>query len=161
MSDWTRRAACVRRPADWWDFGDGGNRLALMICSICPVQQECAREDPEPAGVVRAGVAWTDAGNPAEICPCGYPVVPKPGPRQVVATCSTCTVPKVPIPPRRRGHKPGTPPGHIVRHLSTIRQMADDGYGDNDIARRIGCTPRGVRNVRSKHRISGRATTPA
>lgn len=67
---------CVGKPSDWWEPADDGARLALMLCSVCPARDECG---PEPEhGVIRGGVAWSDAGERLPLCPCGYPV-PNPG----------------------------------------------------------------------------------
>jgi len=96
------RGLCRTRPEDWWEFGDAGNRLALTLCRVaCPVLEACAARDPGSAGVIRAAVAWTNAGKPAAMCPCGRPIVPKPS--RISSQCIICDPPKVPIPPRRRG----------------------------------------------------------
>lgn len=104
---WQLRALCRTRPADWWDLGDDGNRLALAICSVCPVRDRCA--DDEPAGVVRAGVAYRDSGEPAQVCRCGRPI-PR---RRDSGDCYQC-VPlvdtQVPVARRRRGRPASVDP---------------------------------------------------
>lgn len=83
------RALCRTRPSDWWDLGDDGNRLAIAICSVCPVRVRCSTG--VHAGVIRGGVAWRDTGSPAPLCGCG-----RPAPR--AERCSTCSVPDVALP---------------------------------------------------------------
>lgn len=92
---WLRDALCRTRPADWWDFGDDGNRLALDVCSVCPVRDRCGTG--EHAGVIRAGVAWSDEGVEVPLCRCGYPV---PGIGWV--ECVRCDPPAALSPPAAR-----------------------------------------------------------
>lgn len=70
--NWRARALCRTRPADWWDLGDDGNRLALALCSVCPARSLCAAD--REYGVIRGGVAWNDHGRAAGLCGCGYPL---------------------------------------------------------------------------------------
>jgi hypothetical protein len=81
---WQLRALCRTLPADWWDVGDDGNRLALALCSACPVLDRCSAGRHH--GVIRAGVAWSERGERAEICECGYPAL------GIGARCARCTV---------------------------------------------------------------------
>lgn len=81
---WELAALCRTRPADWWDLGDDGNRLALAICAACPVLDRCA--PGRHHGVIRAGVAWAERGGRADICGCGYPVL------GIGDRCARCTV---------------------------------------------------------------------
>lgn len=78
-------ALCVGKPAEWWSPEDPGARLAIAICRRCPNVFDCADGDPNPAGVIRGGVAYSDTGTPMAECPtCGYP-------RPARATgCSRC-----------------------------------------------------------------------
>lgn len=99
---WAGRALCRTRPVDWWEWGDGGNRLALLLCQVCPVLVECGDPsllggDPLPTGVIRAGRAWDGMGVAVPLCPCGYPVGRPPmGPRRGDAgLCQGCRVPRV------------------------------------------------------------------
>lgn len=69
---WMLRALCRTRPAEWWEFGDDGNRLALALCSVCPERWLC--DVGREYGVIRAGTAWNQAGLPAGLCDCGYPL---------------------------------------------------------------------------------------
>lgn len=66
-------ALCLSRPAEWWDLDNDGSRLALALCQVCPAIQACATQARRPAGVVQAGVAYSDAGVPLPLCHCGYP----------------------------------------------------------------------------------------
>lgn len=94
MTSLAGRPACVDRPADWWDTGDGGNRLAMTMCRLaCPLINRCpVLHGGRAYGVVAAGQAWTDAGVPAPVCKCGRPVL-----RSAGIVCLTCDPP----PPRR------------------------------------------------------------
>jgi len=93
--EWTRVALCRTRPDDWWDTGDDGNRLAILLCRrACPVLGECAAGDDQPCGVVRAGVAYSDRGRPLPMCPCGRPVTRR---RPGSDLCLVCAPPAVEI----------------------------------------------------------------
>lgn len=86
---------CQTRPADWWEFGDDGNRLALLLCAACPgclFPADCG-----PAGVIVAGRAYDEDGQLHTLCECGYPA-------QAPATrhqgrnpqkCSRCKLPDI------------------------------------------------------------------
>lgn len=89
------RARCRTLPSDWWDTGDDGNRLALMLCRSCPVLEHCGQSRGE-AGVIRAGVAYGETGKVLPLCACGYPNLHQPGwnaPANVL--CHRCAVPKL------------------------------------------------------------------
>lgn len=45
---------CVTLDPEWWDTGDDGNRLALMLCDLCP---GCILNDPHPYGVIATSTA--------------------------------------------------------------------------------------------------------
>lgn len=93
------RALCATRPPEWWDVGDGGNRLAMQLCGVCPLRDTCARLVPHPAGVIVAGVAYSDAGTALPVCErCGYPVV---GYLGGTPRCPWCDVRSLPRLPRR------------------------------------------------------------
>ncbi len=70
---------CATLPPEWWDTEDDGARFALKLCRGCSARRgsECSAglPDPSPAGVVRAGVAYSDAGKPLPLCPCDYPII--------------------------------------------------------------------------------------
>lgn len=90
------RPPCIRVP-DWWDVGDDGNRLALRICFRCPLRSgsDCraGSPDPQPHGVIRAGVAYSDAGTPLPECRCGYPQTNYVRGGSVPTACPWCAVP--------------------------------------------------------------------
>ncbi|RLK13300.1 hypothetical protein DER29_4317 [Micromonospora sp. M71_S20] len=88
-------ALCATRPADWWDLGDDGNRLALAICRVCPVQTACAATADREAGVIRAGIAYLERGQVAPICQCGYPDDKRLDPRRTTVLCRRCHVPNL------------------------------------------------------------------
>lgn len=86
---------CQTRPAEWWETGDPGNRLAIGLCGACPGRVECAAGVRAEAGVIRAGVAYTEQGKVALICHCGYPDDRRQDPRRPARCCRWCELPKV------------------------------------------------------------------
>ncbi|WP_420123881.1 hypothetical protein [Nakamurella sp.] len=87
---------CATRPADWWDLGDDGNRLALAICRACPALATCAADTTaREAGVIRAGIAYLERGGIAPICQCGYPDDKRADSRRTTVLCRRCHVPQV------------------------------------------------------------------
>lgn len=82
---------CMTRDPQWWDTGNDGNRLAIMLCRIC---RGCPDNDPRPCGVIRGGVAYGDDSHPRVLCPCGYPAEAwnKNG-RDSVQLCRRCQLP--------------------------------------------------------------------
>lgn len=96
---WQHRALCRTRPADWWEVGDDGNRLALAICSVCPVIDRCS--GTEEFGVIRGGVAWDGRGERLGLCPCGRPV-PYPGRAGCYACLPDARIPLVRVRRKRR-----------------------------------------------------------
>lgn len=73
MHSWHLHGHCSCLPMDWWDTGDDGNRLALALCGVCPVLEQCARTRRREWGVIRAGIAYGEDGKPLGLCRCGYP----------------------------------------------------------------------------------------
>lgn len=65
------RRLCETRDPEWWATDDDGNRLAILLCRVCPLG--CPANDPKPAGVIRGGVAYDDSGKRRMMCACGYP----------------------------------------------------------------------------------------
>jgi hypothetical protein len=88
------KALCETRPTDWWETGDEGNRLALLLCGVCPARVRCAETSTGEYGVVRAGVAYQDDGRVAAICDCGQPIDTYRG-RTLSGCCGWCRVPLV------------------------------------------------------------------
>lgn len=90
---------CETRPAEWWETGDPGNRLALALCRVCPQRRgdDCLAglPDPKPTGVIRAAVAYNQRGGICPICErCGYPVHDLPESRWKRSPgCTHCRVP--------------------------------------------------------------------
>lgn len=114
---------------------DDGNRLALMLCSVCPAADWCALGDLNPHGIIRAGVAYDDDGSVLSLCSCGRPAP------QGRADCFTC-VPfhGTPMPVARlRG--PAEP------HAATIWELMEEGWSYRAIAVRIGSSAEAVRGV--------------
>ena len=99
-------AVCARRPAEWWETGDPGNRLAMLLCrNACGLLDACPGiEDGRAYGMVAAGRVWSDFGRPLRLCGCGRPVVVRsraPG-RGASGMCRTCDPPPPLVwPPRR------------------------------------------------------------
>jgi hypothetical protein len=89
-------ALCAGRPPEFWWTGHQGNRLALAICRRCTA---CPDNDPEPHGVIRRGVAYSDAGKPLPLCSaCGGPNVGYNGGDPSLKVCAGCAVPDLPLP---------------------------------------------------------------
>lgn len=86
-----RTGLCMTRPPEWWDLGNDGNRLALLLCNACPRVARCGEGDPKPHGVILAGIAWADSGVALPICWCGYPQTNYRG--GTAADCPRCRVP--------------------------------------------------------------------
>lgn len=140
------RRACEILPAQWWDTGDDGNRLAIMLCKQC---EGCTMDDPNPCGVIRAGVPYADDAHPRALCPCGYPAtarIPVAGKnsyaRSSVQLCHRCQ-----------------PPG-IDRYRAAIIRWRDAGEQYGVIAARIAFSPD---HVSKKYRewTKDREATPA
>lgn len=90
---------CQTRPPEHWDTGDGGNRLALALCRVCPLRTgdtcDAGLPDRRPTGVIRAGVAYNQRGGVCPICDrCGYPNDDLPDARRPAPPgCRHCRVP--------------------------------------------------------------------
>lgn len=138
MEPWTLRALCRTLPEDWWDLPSDGNRLAMGICSVCPVRVRCGQGDPDPRGVVRAGVAYRDTGEVASVCPCGRPIPT----RRDRGECFTCE-------PRHDLQVPKayTPPTRTDAHRDEIAALVDAGYGYRAIGRKLGLPATSVRST--------------
>jgi hypothetical protein len=136
------RPLCASLPADWWDTGDPGNRLALQICGRCT---GCPDDDPQPHGVIRRGVAYFDTGKAVPICPsCGRPNVSYRG--GAVGLCSSCTVPDVPI------------PAALGDRRAQISTLVERQLTDAQIGAQIGLKPESVRKLRRSYGIRRRAS---
>lgn len=90
-------ALCRTRPQEFWWTGDYGNRLALLLCGACPYRARCAGQNPEPYGVIVAGVAYGDRGERLAVCHCGYPQTNL-RPDGCCRWCSVTTLPAMPKP---------------------------------------------------------------
>lgn len=126
--NWRLRALCATRPADWWDLGDDGNRLALALCSVCPVLDRCAGS--REFGVVRGGVAWSDAGVRLPLCPCGRPAG-RPS-REMCFTCWPSEGTAVPGRLRVRQRR-----GSVDEHFGQITAWRAEGVTFAEIAYRL------------------------
>lgn len=127
---WMLDALCRTRPSDWWDLGDDGNRLAIALCSACPVRSSCQTGDEEPHGVVRAGVAYRDSGERCDVCPCGRPIPT----RRDSGECYLCE-PRwdvvVPVVVKRGRGRPRQMPAARERQMAALR---DAGVPFREIA---------------------------
>lgn len=85
-------ALCVGRDPEWWTPEHEQARLAMLICARCT---GCPGNDDAPHGVIRHGVAYSDAGRVLPVCGCGRPCPDYAGgtPR-----CAWCADPKVSTP---------------------------------------------------------------
>lgn len=65
--DWRLRAACRGEDPEWWATGNPGNKRAKVICSGCPVIDDCrAFADRIGAnGMIFAGVVYNTIGDRA------------------------------------------------------------------------------------------------
>lgn len=133
------RPACLGKPSEWWDTGDGGNRLALGLCDVCPARRgdacDAGTPDPEPYGVIRASIAYSDTGHRLPVCRCGYPQTSYRG--GAVTDCPRCKVPDVPIPDPKR----------VLRWR--VRDLFHAGYTDDRIAPIVGRHPSTIRAIRA------------
>ncbi len=127
---------CLGRPSDWWDVGDGGNRLATAICRVCA---GCPNSDPDPAGVIREGVAYSDRGAVIPECPtCGRPSDTWRG--GVVTRCSTCAVDEsLPLPDTR------------LLDRRWILSLMRRGFTDEQVSAECGRTVSAVQNIRYRY----------
>jgi hypothetical protein len=126
---WLLDALCRTRPSDWWDLGDDSNRLAMLICSVCPVRSSCQTGDEEPHGVIRAGVAYRDTGERCQVCPCGRPV-PSRRDRPECYRCEPRWDVQVPV-VRKRRRRPRQLPDSRDRRMAALR---DAGVPFREIA---------------------------
>ena len=133
-------AVCERMDPDMWSPESDSARLALLICGRC---QGCPDNDPTPHGVIRQGVAYSDAGQPLPICPsCGFPVV---GYRGGTPVCGRCAAPDVAIPDRR------------AHRLAMVSWLTKLDTSDALIAAELGVHPQSVHKLRKA--AAGRDST--
>ena len=111
---------CQTRPADWWEYGDDGNRLAMLLCAVCPgclFPASC-----RPAGVIIAGRPYDDNGQVHALCACGYPAR-APADRHHNSTktqqCTRCKLPDIGLWREHimRRHHTGARPADLARYL--------------------------------------------
>lgn len=138
---------CAGRPTEWWWTGDPGNRLAVTICRRCT---GCPDDDPDPHGVIRRGVAYSDTGAVLPECSiCGTPNAGFTGGPAEANRCATCIPRNVQIPDVR-----------AVRH-GHIRALAVRGFTDGEISAETGAKPSTVAAVRLQAGIGKNSeTTP-
>lgn len=121
---------CQTRNPEWWETGNDGNRLALMLCRICT---GCPDNDPRPTGVIRSEVAYGDDSKPRGQCACGYPAeAPIPDPAKNPRIRAGHTI----VQPCRRCQLPG-----IERYREAIIRWRDRGDSYTTIAKRIAFSP--------------------
>ena len=133
---------CVGRDSEWWTPNHEQARLAMRICSLCV---GCPDNDPKPHGVIRRGVAYSDAGNVLPLCPnCDRPHTGYRGGE--LTLCQMCAVPDVPI-PSQRGDR-----------YTQIAALARQRLTDAAIAAQLGMKAEAVRKIRQRLRILRRAS---
>jgi len=111
---------CRSVPAEYFDTGDAGNSLAVRICARCT---GCPDDDPEPHGVIRHGVAYSDAGKPLPPCSnCGNPNVTFSGGDPSTKRCANCADPQISIPDARLSRQRWV--GKLARRGFTTEQIA-------------------------------------
>lgn len=127
------RPLCQGPPPEWWETGDDGNRLALMLCRVCPARDgaDCnaGLPDPRPHGVIRAGVPHSEAGNALRICDCGYPAAGQGLDGVRDGTCLRCAPPP------------------LARWRNDITRWVEQGDSYTAIGRRIGAERTSVRDA--------------
>lgn len=137
----TTLALCQRRPAEWWDTDNDGARLALALCSVCPSRRgdvcDAGLADPDPYGVIRAAVAYSDTGRQLPVCGCGYPQTSYRG--GATTDCPRCKTPDVPIPD----------PKLVLRWR--VRDLFQAGLTDDRIAPIVGRHPSTIRAIRAEN----------
>lgn len=140
-----RTSLCRGLPPDWWTPESGGARFAVMICRRCP---GCPIPDPEPAGVIRDGIAYSYNGAVLPLCGCGRPCH---GYRGGDPRCRLCAEPNLDL--------------INVRHVRDrwLSRLHDErGMTDREIAAEVGITVRAVGCARRQHRRrQGEASCPA
>lgn len=120
---------CLGRPPEWWEPKSDGARLAITICRRCPSRSSCLANDPDPKGVIRAGIAFSDTGATISPCPtCGYP---RPGTAlRGQVCCPHCDVP------------------NLSRWRNDIKQWFASGVSDAQAGRWVGATPQQIKDAR-------------
>ncbi len=140
----TTKALCAGLDPEWWTPTSQGARLAMRICGQCG---GCPTTDPNPCGVIRQGIPYTDNGRTLPLCPnCGYPHTAYRG--GTLTLCPRCRVPDVPIPEARGGRH-----AHIVA-------LARRGLSDDVIAVEVGMTVKAVGKVRRRRGFLRKASRP-
>jgi hypothetical protein len=121
---------CQRQDPTWWETGDDGNRLAIMLCRLC---NGCPDNDPKPHGVIRDGHAFNAAGRQLAGCPCGYPAEhqKRTGRESAAHLCRRCE------------------PHDISYYRDTITRWHHDGKSWATIARLL---PFSVDHIRKSYR---------
>lgn len=142
------RALCRTRPAEWWDVPDDGNRLALLICSVCPGLAECGTE--REYGVVRAGVAWDGEGRRVPICTCGRPALEANLRRTECFTCKPHD--RIRLPEIRVS-------GGAEKHRNRILELHAQGWTYRRIALAVGARTEAVRGVVRRSRCPQAVST--
>ena len=136
---------CRGRPADWWETGDPGNALAVLICGLCA---GCPDNDLEPHGVIRRGIAYSDAGKPLPPCSnCAMPNTAFTGGDASRKRCTSCADPTIAIPDVR------------LSRQRWVGALARRGFTTEQIAAEAGVGVRAVERIRAAEN-AGRARTP-
>lgn len=148
-------ALCATRPSDWWMVPDGGNRLALGLCSVCPALPTCGTD--REYGVIRAGVAWDDEGRVLALCSCGRPEAY--ADRVDCYDCRPSSATQVPK--RRRVFTRAAQ--HRHRRVASVRDLRmvalrESGVGWREIALEFGVPKSTVFNVVKRIRAQGSST---
>ncbi|MFC6017769.1 hypothetical protein ACFP2T_16330 [Plantactinospora solaniradicis] len=58
---------CARWDPRMWETGNPGNAEAAEMCGWCPFRPTCPADNPNPRGMVVAGVAYDDYGHPTAL----------------------------------------------------------------------------------------------
>lgn len=142
------RQLCRGLPADWWEPASDGARLAMAICRRCPSLDGCEAGDPKPHGVIRAGIAYSDAGRVLPPCSaCGGPNSTYSGGDPSVKVCGGCVVPQVPIPNVLRTRQAWMVA--LAKRGFTARQVAEETGASRSTVERVLLAARRVGDARA------------
>lgn len=132
------RPLCAGQDPDWWTPADPGASLAIAICRRCvgcPVD-----DDPTPHGVIRRGVAYSDAGAVIPPCStCGRPNTAYSGGDPTAKRCPLCADPTIAI------------PKVTASKYRWVVKLGDRGFSNKEIGAEAGISPVLAARVRARH----------
>ena len=119
---------CSRWDPRMWETGNEGNGEAIRMCGWCPFRDRCLAENPDPRGVIVAGVPYGDWGQKVAL-----PLAPKP-------------------------EEPVIRAARPADHREDIMRRADAGATSGQIAVALNLSPQAVKGyLRRRLAAQGRA----